>query len=163
MILGMTLAVFTKLHVAISLIGILSGIVVVLGMIRSMQMKLVTALFLVTTVLTSLTGFLFPFKGVTPGIVVGVLSLIVLLAAILALYSFKLAGGWRATYVVCSVIALWFNVFVLIAQSFQKIPALHALAPKGSEPPFLISQVIALLIAIVLGYFAAKKFHPILT
>lgn len=160
MILGMTLPVFTFVHVAISLIAIFSGIVVVLGMIRNMRLNVVTALFLLTTVLTSVTGFFFPFKGVTPGIILGILSLIVLFFAILARHAFHMRGSWRWIYVVCSVLALWFNFFVLIAQSFQKVPALHALAPKGSEPPFLIAQVIFMIVYIVLGYSAVKKFHP---
>jgi hypothetical protein len=161
MILGMTLPVFTFVHVAISLIAILSGIVVVLGMIRNMRLNVVTVLFLLTTVLTSVTGFFFPFKGVTPGIILGILSLIVLFPAILARHAFHMIGKWRWIYVVCSVIALWFNFFVLIAQSFEKVPALHALAPKGSEPPFLITQVIFMVVYIFLGYSAVKKFHPI--
>jgi len=129
-------------------------------MIGSLRLNILTALFLLTTVLTSVTGFFFPFRGVTPGIILGVLSLIAMLGAILARHAFHLAGKWRGVYVVTSVVALWFNVFVLIAQSFQKVPALHALAPKGSEPPFLIAQVVVMLIFIVLGVLAAKKFHP---
>jgi hypothetical protein len=160
MVLGMTLPVFTYVHVAFSLIGILSGIVVVLGMVRNMRLDKVTALFLVTTVLTSVTGFFFPFKGVTPAIILGILSLIVLFFAILARHTFHMLGKWRWIYVVSSVVALWFNFFVLIAQSFMKVPALHALAPKGSEPPFLVAQVLAMIGYIVLGYFAVKKFHP---
>jgi hypothetical protein len=160
MVLGMTLPVFTYVHVAISLIAILSGIVAVLGMIRNMRLNIVTALFLLTTVLTSITGFFFPFKGVTPAIILGILSLIFLFFAILARHTFHMLGKWRWIYVVCSVIALWFNVFVLIAQLFMKVPALHALAPKGSEPPFLISQVVDMVVFIVLGYFSVKKFHP---
>jgi len=160
MVLGMTLPVFTYVHVALSLIGILSGIVVVLGMMRSMRLNKITALFLITTVLTSLTGFLFPFHGVTPGIVLGVLSLIVLLIAILARHRFHMLGAWRWIYVVSSVIALWFNVFVLIAQLFQKVPILHSHAPTGSEPPFLVSQVTVMLLFIILGTYAVRGFHP---
>jgi hypothetical protein len=160
MVLGMTLPVFTFVHVALSLIGILSGIVVILGMLRSMRLNVVTALFLVTTVLTSVTGFFFPFHGVTPGIVLGVLSLIALLGAIVARHGFHMAGASRWVYVVCAVLAEWFNVFVLIAQLFQKVPALHALAPKGSEPPFAIAQVVAMVVFIVLGVQAVKRFHP---
>jgi len=160
MILGMSLHTFTQFHVALSLIAILSGLVVLLGMLASFRLNTLTALFLITTVLTSLTGFLFPFHGVTPGVVVGILSLIVLLAAILARYAFHLSGGWRATYVVCSVIALWFNVFVFIVQSFEKVPALHALAPTQTESPFKIAQIVVLLTFIVLGIRAVKKFHP---
>ena len=159
-ILGMSLAAFTQFHVALSLIGILSGLVVLLGMLGSKQLNAVTAIFLITTVLTSLTGFLFPYHGVTPGIVIGILSLIALLLAILARYAFHYAGGWRATYVVTSVIALWFNVFVLIVQSFEKVPFLHALAPTQTESPFKITQIVVLAVFIVLGVRAVRKFHP---
>ena len=159
-ILGLSLHAFTQFHVALSLIGILSGLVVLLGMLGSKPLNAVTAAFLITTVLTSLTGFLFPFHGVTPGIVIGILSLIVLLLAILARYAFHYTGGWRATYVVTSVIALWFNVFVFIVQSFQKVPALHVLAPTGTEIPFKVSQLVVLITFIVLGVRAVRKFHP---
>jgi hypothetical protein len=160
MVLGMSLPVFTYVHVALSLIAILAGIVVLLGMIRSMRLNLITALFLITTVLTSVTGFFFPYHGVTPGIILGVLSLVVLLIAILARHSFHMLGKWRWIYIVSSVIALWFNVFVLIAQLFQKVPALHAHAPTGSEPPFLVSQVTVMLLFIILGTYAVRGFHP---
>ena len=159
-ILGLSLHAFTQFHVALSLIGILSGLVVLLGMLGSKPLNAVTAAFLITTVLTSLTGFLFPYHGVTPGIVIGILSLIVLLLAILARYAFHCTGGWRATYVVTSVIALWFNVFVFIVQSFQKVPALHVLAPTGTETPFKVSQLVVLITFIVLGVRAVRKFHP---
>jgi len=159
-ILGMSLQAFTVFHVGISLIGILSGLVVLLGMLGSKPLNGVTALFLATTVLTSLTGFLFPFKGITPAIVVGILSMIMLLAAILARYAFHFAGAWRWVYVVSSIIALWFNVFVFIVQSFEKVPALHALAPTQTESPLKIAQIVVLLTFIVLGIRAVKKFHP---
>jgi hypothetical protein len=139
--------------------GIASGLIVLLGMLGSEPLNAVTALFLVTTVLTNLTGFLFPFHGVTPGIVIGILSLIVLLPAILARYTFGLAGAWRWIYVVCPVIALWFNVFVFIVQSFEKIAFLHDMAPTQTEPPFKIVQLVVLLIFIFLGIRAVKKFH----
>lgn len=160
MILGMSLATFTQFHVALSLIGILSGLVAVLGMLGSRQLNSVTALFLITTILTSLTGFLFPFHGVTPGIVIGILSLIVLLLAILARYAFHYAGGWRATYVITSVIAIWFNVFIFIVQSFEKVPSLNALAPTQTETPFKVTQLVVLIAFIVLGIRAVRKFHP---
>jgi hypothetical protein len=159
-VLGMSLSTFTHLHVALSLMGILSGLIVLLGMLGSEPLHAVTSLFLATTVLTSLTGFLYPFHGITPGIVIGMLSLIMLLAAILARYTFHFSGPWRWIYVVSSVIALWFNVFVFIVQSFEKIPSLHAMAPTQSEPPFKITQLIVLLTFIVLAIRAVKKFHP---
>jgi hypothetical protein len=160
MILGMSLHAFTQFHVALSLIGIFAGLVVLLGMLGSHSLKFTTALFFLTTVLTSLTGFLFPFHGVTPGIVVGILSLIVLLLAIPARYVFHYTGAWRWIYVVTSTIALWFNVFVLIAQLFEKVPALYVLAPAGTETPFKVSQLVVLILFIVLGARAVKKFHP---
>jgi hypothetical protein len=150
---------FTVFHVVLSLIGIVSGLVVLFGMISGKRLDLWTGLFLLTTVATSVTGFFFPFHGVTPGIVVGGLSLILLALAIVGRYRRHLAGGWRKTYVITSVIALYFNVFVLIVQLFEKVPSLHALAPKGSEPPFLVTQVIVMVIFIALGIAAAKGFR----
>jgi hypothetical protein len=155
----MPLPVFTAIHVGISLVGIVSGFIVVFGMIAAMRLNLLTQLFLWTTVATSVTGFFFPFHGVTPGIVVGALSMIVLLGAIIARYGAHLAGRSRWVYVVCSVIALYFNVFVLIVQSFQKVPGLKQLAPTGSEPPFLVVQGLALVLLLVLGVLAVKRFR----
>jgi len=158
MILGMTTLTFV--HVLLSLIGILSGVIVLLGMFSSKRMDGMTGLFLATTVLTSVTGFFFPNSKVTPGIVLGVLSLIALAIAIYARYIRKMAGGARSAYVITAVISEYFNVFVLIAQAFMKVPALHALAPTGPEPPFLIAQVVCMVIFIVLTVGAVKKFHP---
>lgn len=160
MVFGMSLATYTLIHVIISLIGIGSGLIVLFGMFGSKRLDGMTALFLATTALTSLTGFGFPFEHVTPGIILGVLSMIVLAIAIPARYSFRMAGKWRAIYVVTAVIALYFNCFVLIAQSFMKVPALHALAPTGHEPPFAIAQGILLVLFIIAGVLAVKKFHP---
>jgi hypothetical protein len=159
MILGLSLAAFTYLHVAISLIAIAAGLVVIVAMIGAKKVPAVTALFLVTTVLTSLTGFLFPFKGITPGIVVGILSMIVLLLAIVALYVRGLAHAWRAVYVVSSALALYFNVFVFIVQSFEKVPALKALAPTQTEAPFKIAQLATLLLFIGLTIAAFRRFR----
>jgi uncharacterized membrane protein SirB2 len=119
-----------------------------------------TALFLLTTVLTSVTGFGFPFTHVTPGHKVGVISLVVLLIAILARYSFHMAGKWRSIYVVTAIIAEYLNVFVLVVQGFEKVPALSAMAPTQSEPPFLVAQLVVMALFIVLTIFAVKKFHP---
>jgi hypothetical protein len=160
MVFGMSLATYTLIHVIISLIGIASGLIVLFGMFSSKRLDRITALFLATTALTSLTGFGFPFEHVTPGIILGILSLLVLAISIPARYSFHMADKWRAIYVITAVIALYFNCFVLIAQSFLKIPALHALAPKGNEPPFAIAQGILLVLFIVAGTLAVKKFHP---
>ena len=160
MVLGMSLPLFTTIHVTISLIAIVSGFIVLFGFFSSKPMNGMTALFLLTTILTSVTGFMYPFHGVTPGIIVGVLSLIVLLGAVVARYGMLLAGKARWVYVVCATIALYFNFFVLVAQSFMKIPALHNLAPNGNEPPFLIVQVLVLVFFAVAGYLGVKKFHP---
>ncbi|MGA7077952.1 MAG: hypothetical protein WBQ43_19290 [Terriglobales bacterium] len=157
MIAGMT--TFTLFHVVLSLIGILSGLVVVLQMKSGKTRNGMTALFLITTAATSVTGFMFPYHGFTPGIGVGILSLVVLVMAIFAFYSRHLAGGWRRTYAITAVIALYFNVFVLVAQLFEKVPALHALAPKGSEPPFAVTQVIVMVVFIALGIAAVKGFR----
>ena len=158
MILGMT--TFTFVHVVLSLIGIAAGFVVLFGMFRSKRMPKMTALFLFTTIATSATGFGFQRDHIMKSHVVGVISLAVLAIALLALYRRKLAGKWRATYVVTAVIALYLNVFVLIAQLFQKVAPLHALAPNGSEPPFAIAQGVVLVIFIIFGTLAMKRFRP---
>jgi hypothetical protein len=160
MILGLSIPTFTLLHVIISLIGIASGLIVLIGMFGSRRLPGWTALFLLTTVLTSVTGFLFPATTLTPGAIFGIISLVVLLAALIALYAFHLGGAWRWIYVGGAVIALYLNIFVLIVQSFQKIPFLHPLAPTGSEPPFLAAEGALLVIFVVLGIFAVLKFHP---
>ena len=157
MILGMT--TFTFVHVVISLVGILSGLVVLFGLIASKRLDGWTALFLITTVATSVTGFMFPFHKLLPSHVVGAISLMVLAIAILARYSRHLAGGWRLTYVISAVIALYLNVFVLIVQLFEKVPALNAMAPTQSELPFKITQLVVLAIFVLLGIFAARGFR----
>lgn len=152
---------FTIIHVIISLIGILSGLVVLCGLFTANRMNCWTRLFLVTTAATSVTGFFFPFHGVTPAIILGILSLVVLAPTIAGLYAFHLAGSWRWIYVVGAVVALYFNVFVLVVQSFLKVPALHALAPKGSEPPFAVVQGIVLVLFILAGIKAVRRFYPV--
>jgi hypothetical protein len=150
----------TAVHVAISLIGILSGFVIVLGMMAGRRLDGWNAVFLITTVLTSVTGFIFfPFHGVTPGIILGILSLIALGIALFARYTRQLTGGWRRTYAITAVIALYFNVFVLIAQLFEKVPALHELAPTQKEPPFLVAQITCLVVFIVLGILSVRGFR----
>jgi hypothetical protein len=155
----MSLSTFTLLHVIISLAGIGSGFIVMFGLLNGKRLDGWTAIFLATTVLTSLTGFLFPFEGLKPSYIVGGLSLIALAIAIWARYSRRLEGSARGIYVVTAAIALYFNCFVAVAQSFLKIPALHALAPTGSEPPFLVAQTVVLAIFIWLTYRATKRFH----
>jgi hypothetical protein len=154
--LGMT--AFTLFHAVLSLVGILSGFVVVFGLVTGKRLNGWTALFLTTTVATSLTGFLFPYHGFKPSYGVGIISLLVLAITIFARYGRVLAGAWRWTYVVSAVISLYLNVFVLIAQLFMKVPALKALAPTRSEPPFLGTQVAVMVIFIVLGFLAGKRF-----
>ena len=133
MVLGMSLSAFTTLHVVISLIAILAGLIVMFGMLGSNPMPGLTAIFLLFTILTSATGFLFPFNGVTPGDVVGALSLVLLAIACIALYVMKLSGAWRWIYVVTALISLYLNVFVLVIQSFLKIPALTITMMKNSR------------------------------
>jgi len=160
MILGLSIAAFTQLHVAISLIAIVTGLIVLYGMLSGQRMPGWTALFLITTVLTSVTGFMFPAVAVTPAAIFGVISLAVLAVALLALYVFHANGAWRWIYVVTAVLALYLNVFVLVVQAFQKISFLHPLAPTGSEPPFLVAQTVVLLIFLGLGFLAVRRFHP---
>jgi hypothetical protein len=152
------MSTFTLVHVGLSLVGILAGLVVAFGMLSGKRLAGWTAVFLTSTVLTSATGFFFPFHRFLPSHAVGILSLLVLAVAIAALYAFHLAGGWRRTYVITAVLALYLNVFVLIAQLFMKVPALEAMAPTQSEPPFLAAQVVCLALFVVLGTLAVKRF-----
>jgi len=140
MIWGLSTAAFTELHVIISLIGIGSGLLVAFGLIKGKRFAGATAIFLVTTILTSVTGFAFPNQHITPGIVVGILSCIVLAFALLGRYMFHLRGAWRSVYVIMAMLALYFNCFVLVVQLFEKVPSLHALAPTQKEPPFGIGN-----------------------
>jgi hypothetical protein len=159
MTLGMSLETFALVHVVISLAGILSGLVVVFGLVGGRRLDGLTAVFLTTTVLTSVTGFMFPFEKVTPGIKLGIISLLVLVITIAARYAFHLAGAWRVIYAVGATLALYLNVFVLVVQSFEKVPALHALAPTGTEPAFLVAQLVVLAAFLALGTFAAIRFR----
>ena len=155
----MILGAFTVFHVVLSLVGIGSGLVVLYGLLTSKPLDGWTKIFLAATVATSVTGFFFPFHGFTPAIAVGLVSLVILAVAILARYRFLLAGAWRRSYVITSVMALYLNVFVLIVQLFLKVPALNAIAPTQSEPPFQITQLAALILFVVLGVRAAMKFR----
>lgn len=155
------LALFTLFHVAISLVAIFAGLVVLFrGMLAARSLPGWTAVFLWTTVATSVTGFLFPFVKFLPSHAFGILSLIVLAAAIPALYKFRLAGGWRRVYVAGALFSLYLNLFVLVVQLFVKVPALKALAPTQKEPPFLIAQGALLLAFAVFGILALKRFRP---
>src|SRR5579859_2395360 len=160
MIFGLSLHAYTQLHVVISLIGIASGLIVMWGMLTGKRLDGWTVLFLSTTALTSITGFGFPFKGVTPAIKVGIISLAAVGIAYLSRYARHLTGGWRATYVITAATALYLNVFVLVVQSFEKVPALKAAAPTQKETPFAAAQIAALVVFVGLTIMAVKRFHP---
>jgi hypothetical protein len=156
----MILRAYTIIHTLISLIGIVTGLIVLFGLLAGKRLDGWTKWFLITTVLTSVTGFFFPFHGFTPAIALGIMSLIALAVAIFARYPRQLAGHWRWIYVVTAVIALYFNVFVLVVQTFEKIPALHAMAPTQTEQPFKLTQVVVLAIFVLLGIIAPIRFRP---
>jgi hypothetical protein len=159
MVLGMTLTAYTILHVILSVIGIATGLVVVGGLLAGSRLPVTTAIFLVTTLATTLGGFLFPFNGFTPAIGVGIVSTIVLLLTIAARYVYRLQGSWRSIYVGGAVLSLYLNSFVLVVQSFLKVPTLNIYAPTGSEPPFAITQGIVLAVFIVLGVLSVIRFR----
>ncbi len=158
MIFGMT--TFTFVHVAVSLVGIGSGLVVLAGLLAGKRCDGWTAVFLATTVATSATGFGFPFFAFSPSHGVGIVSLVVLGVAIVARYAKHLAGAWRWIYAIGAVVALYLNVFVLIVQLFRKVPALAAIAPTQSEPPFFAAQLLVMALFIWLGIAAVRRFHP---
>jgi hypothetical protein len=161
MILGMSVETFTVLHVIISIAAILSGLVVVLAMIANRKADGgLAAFFLLTTILTSVTGFFFHSKAIGPPHIVGVISLVVLAGALIAIYGRRLAGIWRGVFVITAVLALYLNCFVLVVQLFQKIPSLNAFAPTGTEPPFIAAQGATLLLFLVLGFLAFRRFRP---
>ena len=165
MILGMSLSTFTMVHVIISLIAIVSGIIVMFGLLGSRRMPGLTAIFLLFTILTSATGFLFPFEKLLPSHMIGILSLVLLAIACIALYGMKLSDAWRSIYVVTAMISLYLNIFVLIIQSFLKVGPLHALAPSvpPSEPPFAIVQGIVLMFFVIVIIGAVRRFRPMPT
>ena len=160
MILGLTIPQFTLLHVAISFVGIITGLIALPAFARGRILPRLTGVFLWTTLLTSLTGFLFPIVAFTPALGVGILSTMVLVLTVWAWYVRKLAGAARTIYAVTATIALWLNLFVLVVQSFLKVPALNMLAPNGSEPPFLAAQAVLLAGVIFLGYRVVKAKGP---
>ncbi len=163
MVLGMTLQIFTLLHTAISLIAILTGLLVVAGMLKGQRTPGWTAIFLLTTLLTSVTGFMFPvpLSPLLPSQATGIVALIVLAPTLAALYIFKLAGIWRPIYVIGAVISLYLNMFVLVVQGFLKVGFLNALAPTQSEPPFVVAQAVVLIALIAVGFIAVKRFRPV--
>jgi hypothetical protein len=162
MMLGLSLHAVTLLHVVISLVGIVSGLVVLVGLFKSQSMPGLTAVFLITTILTNATGFMFPFKELLPSHIIAILSLVLLAIACFALYGAKLAGAWRPIYLITAIVSLYLNVFVLVIQSFLKIGFLHALAPSvpPSEPPFAVVQVIVLVLFVVAIIRAVRRYRP---
>ncbi len=160
MILGLSTSAFTTFHVILSLVGIAAGLVVLYGALKSTNYPTWTALFLAATILTSVTGFFFPRDHVLPSHVVGALSLAILAVAAAALYRYRLAGSARWIYVVATVAALYLNVFVGVVQAFLKVPFLQPLAPKQSEPPFVVAQLVVLAVFIALGFLALRSFRP---
>ena len=151
---------FTQIHVVLSLIGIVAGLVALFGFFRSNPLNNWTLIFIVTTVATTLTGFLFPFRGFTPAIGTGIVSSLVLAPTVLARYTFNVTGPWRWIYVVGAVVSLYLNCFVLVVQAFLKVPALHALAPQGTEPAFVLTQGLVLVLFVIAGFIAVRRFHP---
>ena len=160
MILGMSVGAFTILHVIITLVAIGSGLIVIGGMFASHRLPATTALFLLTTGLTSVTGFVFPIHGFTPALGVGIVGCVILAVALFALYKEHLVGAWRWIYVITAVVSLYLNVFVLVVQSFVKVSALNALAPMQTEPPFAVTQAAVLFVFILITVIAVIKFRP---
>ena len=156
----MILQIYTIIHTLISLVAIFTGFVVLFGMLAGNQLDGWTKWFLITAVATTITGFFFPFHGFTPAIGLGIISLPFLALTIFARYPKHLAGPWRWIYVIGAVICLYFNLFVLVVQTFEKIPALHALAPTQTEPPFKLTQLVVLLVSALLAIVATLRFHP---
>ena len=154
------LRLLTQIHVAISLIGILSGLVVVVGLLTARRLDGWTTLFLASTVATSVTGLLLPLKGFTPAVGVSIISLVLLGVAIFARYSKRLVRGWRWVYTITAMFSLYLNVFVLIAQLYEKVPSLKALAPTQTDVPFIATQVVILLLFLLLTTLAVLKFRP---
>ena len=160
MMLGLSFSAFTTVHVVISLIGIAAGLVVLWGMLSDRHFVGLTALFLAATVLTNVTGFMFPFNQLLPSHFVGLISLVVLAVALFALYGKALSGAWRSIYIVSATTALYLNVFVGVVQAFQKFPVLRTLAPTQAEAPFVVAQLIVLVLFAILGYLAVRRYHP---
>jgi hypothetical protein len=160
--MSFNLETYTLLHVMISLIGIVSGGVAMLGLLGGKRLDTTTAVFVGTTALTSLTGYGFPFDHLLPSHIVGAISLVVLAVAIYARYARRLAGRWRAAYVISAVAALYFNVFVLVVQLFRRVPALNALAPTQSEPPFAVAQLVVLVLFLGLGFATVRRSHQLM-
>jgi hypothetical protein len=160
MILGLSFETFLLLHVLISIIGIVTGVIALAAMLRGAAPDWVTHVFLATTALTTITGFLFPISVITPAVATGIVSTGLLIAAFLGLYAFHLSGAWRWIYATTATAALYLNCFVFVVQSFQKLPELAALAPTQSEAPFVIAQTALLAAFVGAGWRAVQRFHP---
>jgi hypothetical protein len=160
MVIGMSLSAFTTFHVILSLVAMLAGIVVMIGMLVSVRLGFWAALFLTTAILTSATGYLFPASGLLPSHIVGAISLVALVIATLAFYGGRLRGAWRWLYVVCVTLAVYLDVFVGVVQAFQKLAIFRALAPTQTEGPFVITQIVVLAIFLLWGFFALRWFVP---
>jgi hypothetical protein len=160
MILGMSLSAFTTLHVILSLVAMLAGVIVMIGMLASVRLGFWAGLFLATAILTSATGYLFPAPGLLPSHIVGAISLVALMLAAWAFYGGKLRGPRRWVYVICVTLAVYLDVFVGVVQAFQKLAFFHALAPTQTEAPFAIAQLVALAIFLLWGFIALRWFHP---
>jgi hypothetical protein len=158
MILGLSIAAFTQFHVVISLIGLLSGAVLVGGWLSGRWYGRWNCIFLTTTILTSITGFMFPITVIGPPHIVGAISLAVLAVALVALYGFHRIGIWRSIYIASATLAFYLNAFVGVVQTFQKIGPFHSLAPTQTEPPFLVAQILVLLAFVGLGFAAIRRF-----
>lgn len=160
---GIPTAVFLQIHVGLSLIGIVTGLVSLYGLLSGIMLGGWTAVFLITTILTSVTGFPLPPFGFDPPRAIGTISLVLLALAVISLYVFRLAGLWRSVYIVTALVALYLNCFVAVVQSFQKLSILHPLAPTQSEPPFVAAQLIVLVAFLVFGVLVMRRFHPRIT
>ena len=162
MMLGLGLSAFTTLHVVISLIAIVAGLIVMFGMLGTYHAGGLAAIFLILTILTSVTGFMFPFNGVTPAILVGILSCVLLAIACIALYAMKAAGPWRWIYVLTALVSLYLNVFVLVIQSFLKIPPLHEIAPGNppAGPAFAVVQGVVLVFFVIMTIQVWRRYRP---
>lgn len=156
----MILQIYTIIHTLLSLVAIFTGVVVVLGMLAGSRLDAWTSWFLATAVATTVIGFFFPFHGMTPGIKLGIISLVVLVLTIFARYPKQLVGAWRWIYVTGAALSLYFNLFVLVVQAFEKVPALNAVAPTQTESPFQLTQLVVLALSVLLGIIAVIRFHP---
>jgi hypothetical protein len=159
MILGLSTATFIQIHVALSLVAIGTGLIVAFGMLTARRLPVATAVFLSSTALTCLTGFLFPYHGMTPGIEIGLLSMVILLLAVVARYRRGMAGAWRHTYIVSTMIALYLNVLILVIQIFAHLTPLTARTPKQFGILFKLTELAVLVAFVVATHFALKRFH----